>query len=50
MVNENRERSWEGRSPFEGVELLAEVEDGSLKQAVLTSKRVLSLPGPDVTP
>ena len=26
MVNEDRERPWEGHSPFEGVELLAEVE------------------------
>ena len=45
MVNEDREMQWEGRSPFEGVELLAEVERGFLEQAAVSSKRLLSLPG-----
>ena len=50
MANENRERQWEGRIPFEGVELLAEVERRFLEQTAVTSKKLLSLPGPEVTP
>ena len=46
----NRERQWEGRIPFEGVELLAEVERRFLEQTAVTSKKLLSLPGPEVTP
>ena len=49
LVNANRDMPWMGRSPFES-SILAPVERSMLEQALLVSKRILSLPGPDVKP
>ena len=50
MVNEDRDQPWIGRSPFDGLELLAAVEHGLLDLAGLRNKRVIASPTPATNP
>ena len=49
-INETREQPWQGRSPFDGMELLSAVEWGLLDLASLRNKRVIAAPKPQTNP
>lgn len=49
LINANRDQPWLGRSPFEN-SILAPVERGLIEQALMVSKRILTMPGPEVNP
>ena len=49
LINANRDQPWLGRSPFEN-SILAPVERGLIEQALMVSKRILTMPGPEINP